>query len=107
MTEKLAPKGMVKVVNNGFGNRCVICGNHFDSEGVCSNGHFKNSEYLVSEDVIRKNQSQERTDKKKKVVKSEVCQTFGNRCTICGSYFDEGDNVCANGHMLGVKYLLK
>ena len=32
-----------------------------------------------------------------------VCGAFGNRCTICGSYFDEG-NICNNKHELGHRY---
>ena len=32
------------------------------------------------------------------------CEAFnGSRCTICGSYFDEGD-ICNLGHMLGCTY---
>lgn len=31
------------------------------------------------------------------------CGAFGNRCTICGSCFDEGD-ICNNRHVLGQVY---
>jgi len=34
-----------------------------------------------------------------------VCGTFnGNRCTIDGSFFGDGDNVCAQGHIVGQQY---
>ncbi|MFA5000264.1 MAG: hypothetical protein WC545_02820 [Patescibacteria group bacterium] len=36
-----------------------------------------------------------------------LCQAFGNRCTICGSYFGEDEDVCGQGHMIGVKYSWK
>ena len=28
----------------------------------------------------------------------------GCRCTICGGYFGDGDDVCASGHQIGVEY---
>ncbi|MGB9743184.1 MAG: hypothetical protein ACPLW9_00475 [Minisyncoccales bacterium] len=30
---------------------------------------------------------------------------FGNQCSICGGYFDEG-GICPNGHELGAIYVL-
>ena len=33
------------------------------------------------------------------------CGVFSScRCTICGAYFGDGDNVCANGHVIGETY---
>ncbi|GEM_PF-3652660 len=34
-----------------------------------------------------------------------VAEAFGNRCSLCGSYFDEG-NICNNGHELGETYIV-
>lgn len=37
--------------------------------------------------------------------KTVTCQVFSTcRCNICGGYIEEGDNVCANGHVIGQKY---
>ncbi|MDI3496083.1 MAG: hypothetical protein PWQ35_104 [Patescibacteria group bacterium] len=33
------------------------------------------------------------------------CESFGNRCSICGTYFDE-DGVCSFGHELGQTYII-
>lgn len=33
-----------------------------------------------------------------------LCEAFGNRCTIDGSYFGEGDDICQHGHQIGQKY---
>ncbi len=34
-----------KVVNQGFGNRCVICGQYFDECGICNYGHEQGRTY--------------------------------------------------------------
>jgi len=35
----------------------------------------------------------------------QTCEVFsGCRCSICGGYFADGDDVCANGHTIGKKY---
>jgi|GEM_PF-6246959 hypothetical protein len=34
----------------------------------------------------------------------KTCQVFGNRCSICGTFFPEGDNVCGQGHLIGEGY---
>ena len=37
--------------------------------------------------------------------KTQTCEAFGSRCTICGSYFgDGGDDVCSYGHQIGEAY---
>lgn len=34
-----------------------------------------------------------------------VCEVFSScRCTICGAYFADGDDICGNGHQIGCKY---
>lgn len=35
------------------------------------------------------------------------CTADGTRCSICGGAFPDGDNVCANGHILEEKYPVK
>ena len=94
---KSVPKGFV-LVTNAFA-KC-LCGSHFDSDGVCNNKHFKGHEYYVP-----KNKVMERLEKKNVPVDTQVCRSFGSRCNICGAMIPEGDNICDNGHMLGVKYL--
>jgi hypothetical protein len=34
-----------EVKNSGFGNRCVLCGGHFDEAGICNYGHQKEQTY--------------------------------------------------------------
>ena len=35
----------------------------------------------------------------------QKCGVFsGCRCTICGGYFADGDDICANGHEIGCSY---
>ena len=36
-----------EILNDGFGNRCVICGGHFDEGGICNGGHEKGETYYV------------------------------------------------------------
>ena len=33
-----------------------------------------------------------------------VCAASGNRCTIDGSYFADGDDICQHGHQIGQQY---
>ncbi len=40
--------------------------------------------------------------KKAQPVKTVKCQQFGNRCSICGTFFEE--DVCENGHQIGYSY---
>ncbi len=39
-----------KVLNKGFGNRCVICGGWFDEGGICDHGHEWGKTYCVLSD---------------------------------------------------------
>jgi len=42
---------------------------------------------------------------KSAVSRMKVCAVFsGNRCTICGSYFADGDSICGCGHEIGASY---
>jgi len=36
-----------------------------------------------------------------------LCERNGNKCSICGSYFGDGDSVCGNGHEEGAIYLIR
>jgi len=38
--------GVQKILNDDFGNRCVICGGYFD-EGICSHRHEKGKTYYI------------------------------------------------------------
>jgi len=40
-----------------------------------------------------------------KVEERRICEVFsGCRCTICGAYFGDSDDICANGHEIGCSY---
>ena len=39
--------GGQEILNDGFGNRCVICGAYFDEGGICNNGHEKGETYRI------------------------------------------------------------
>lgn len=97
-TGKSIEKGMVRIVNSS--NRC-FCGKPFDNEGVCANGHLQNKEYDVPENLMKNQKNRHDSIP----VKEEECKKrFANRCSICGAYIPEDDNICDNGHMVGVKY---
>jgi hypothetical protein len=36
---------------------------------------------------------------------TRVCERFGTRCSICGTFFDDGE-VCQHGHEVGKHYAL-
>lgn len=33
-----------------------------------------------------------------------VCQRNGNRCSLCGAFFGEGEDVCGSGHVVNQRY---
>ncbi len=39
-----------EVVNQGFGNRCIICGGYFDEGGICNYGHEQGKKYYYPPD---------------------------------------------------------
>lgn len=39
--------GGKKILNDNFGNRCVICGAYFDEGGICNGGHEKGETYYM------------------------------------------------------------
>lgn len=44
-------KGGYSFVNDGFGNRCVICGGYFDECGICNAGHSQGKTYYLPPEV--------------------------------------------------------
>jgi len=37
-----------------------------------------------------------------------ICGVFDScKCTICGRFFPDGDDICAGGHQIGGKYPLR
>ena len=42
--KKVATPKVVMVLNEGFGNRCSICGGFFD-DGICNNHHERGKTY--------------------------------------------------------------
>ena len=95
--------GGTAIVNSGFGNRCVICGHHFDECGICNFGHYQGKTYYYP--PAEKPSSRNPVVAQEKSEDKVVCQVFSScRCTICGSYFGDGDDICANGHEIGQAY---
>jgi hypothetical protein len=92
-----APKGMMTIRN--YFAKC-FCGQPFDNEGICNNKHFKNEEYFVPINMVR-----ERFGQKNSSEDIHICKAMGNFCSICGAHIPEGDDICDNGHILGIKYL--
>jgi len=96
------PNG-TKVVNQGFGNRCLICGQYFDECGICNYGHEQGREYYYP--PREESKPKKTAMAQKETTKMVVCQVFsGCRCTICGGFFADGDDICASGHEIGQQY---
>ena len=95
-------EGSRKITNGGCGNRCIICGSYFDEGGICNNRHEHGGTYYVlSEEVGAEELSTPSVEKSQMV----ECQVFsGCKCTICGGFFADGDDICASGHQIGHKY---
>lgn len=102
---KPIPNGL-KVVNAGLGNHCLICGGCFNRIGVCNNGHIKAKVYYcLPLDFDQEPKSEKSNAGQKKETEMVICQEFsGCHCSICGGYFADGDNICANGHQIGTAY---
>lgn len=98
-SRELIPGGR-SVLNDGFGNRCVICGSYFDEAGVCNRGHEKGKTYYYPPEEEPK--SEKPVVKKQTLVTCGVCSSC--HCTICGGFFADGDDICANGHQIGKQY---
>ncbi len=91
------------VVNDGFGNRCAICGNYFDERGTCNNLHQQGQTYYYQPEeqpVLRP------AEPKSAVTVMVTCHILnGCKCSICGGFFTEGDDVCGLGkHQAGQQY---
>jgi hypothetical protein len=86
----------------GFTNslsKC-FCGQPFDQDGVCSNGHLQDEKYFFPVNKLgEKNAKQEDAHKKQ-----GTCEPFASRCNICGTHIPEGDDTCQHGHIVGVNY---
>lgn len=89
-------KGMV-VVTNPY-SRC-LCGSHYDGEGICANRHVRGAKYFVPENMARKHLEKENVP-----VEIKICRNINNHCSVCGAPIPEGDNICDNHHMVGLKY---
>ncbi|MBU4204900.1 hypothetical protein KKE19_02770 [Patescibacteria group bacterium] len=88
------------VVNSGFGNRC-ICGSYFDECGICNYGHEQGKTYYLSS----KKAKPKMTTATPVATEMVTCEVFDScKCTICGGYFADGDDICAGGHQIGHQY---
>lgn len=79
-------------------NRCILCGSFFDACGLCGNGHKKNAVYYfpAGTKIWKDNPGQPLT---------KLCQAIDScKCSICGGYFTDGENVCPQGHEVGKEY---
>ncbi len=93
-----------EIRNEGFGNRCVICGSHFDAGGICNYGHQQGQTYYYPPD--EKPKPKETAAVKTVATKMVTCGVFNScRCTICGGFFGDGDDICASGHWIGQQYV--
>ncbi|MFA7365258.1 MAG: hypothetical protein WCZ12_02775 [Patescibacteria group bacterium] len=97
--------GMVQVSNTNFANRCTICGGGFEVDSsICPNGHYFGQIYYIDPKDLPKIEKVEKKELEKGAV---ICQAFGSRCNICGSFIPEGDDICNNAHQIGKLYLIK
>lgn len=96
------------MVNSGKGNCCEICHQQFDEAGVCASGHIQGETYYHEgsspQQAVNQTTRSAAVDKSSAASRSPVCQANGNRCTICGGYFADGDDICASGHEIGQQY---
>lgn len=97
-------KDWEELVNEGFGNRCDVCGKHFNKKGFCNNGHIKNVTYYYSphKDILPISVDSLPTESTNKMVTCSIY--YGNRCSICGAFFGDNDDICANKHQIGQQY---
>jgi hypothetical protein len=92
-----APEG--RDVKNDDPTRCLICGSFFDACGFCEGGHEKGMTYTLPHGAkIWKDNPHQPLMK--------LCQVFdGCKCSICGGYFTDGENICPQGHEVGKQYI--
>ena len=96
--------GGTEFVNDGFGNRCVICGGYFDEEGICNHGHTQGAIYYRPPE---KKPGPKAVVEKKSAAEMVKCQVInGCQCSICGGFFGDhsADVVCPSGHEIGCSY---
>jgi|AntRauTorckE6833_2_1112554.scaffolds.fasta_scaffold02649_7 hypothetical protein len=86
---KQAEKDSVLIINPF--DRC-LCGQPYDGDGICSNGHFRGAEYFVPKNQARKPEEKRALDEMK------LREKYTNLCSICGAHISEGDNICERGH---------
>ena len=99
-SRELIPGGR-SVLNDGFGNRCVICGSCFDEGGICNNGHVQGKTYYYPPEKELKSEKPVAVRKQTFV----TCEVFGgHHCSICSGIFPDGDDICVNGHQIGKQY---
>ena len=95
--------GYKECINSGV--ICRICGRRFDEDGSCGGGHRRDQVYYMPPDEAKpasdsKSGTQPQSD-------CGTCQLDGNRCSICGGCFEEGDDMCPKGHQVGQTYVLE
>ena len=95
--------GYKERVNSGV--ICRICGRLFDEDGNCGGGHRRDQLYYIPPEAVEpvsdsRPEAQSQPD-------SAICQFDGNRCSICGGCFEEGDDMCPKGHQVGQTYVLE
>ncbi len=93
-----------KFLNDGFGNRCTIDGSCFDEGGYCSHGHEHGAIYYRPAEEPKAKEAPAAPEPKKTA--TVTCGVFSScRCTICGGFFADGDDICGLGqHEIGQQY---
>jgi len=83
------------IVNEGFGNRCSICGHFFDADGVCSNKHQAGLVYerkqgqvvqitgVEAEQIWRKFK-EEKKAREKALAEESQRRSLDDLCPLCG-----------------------
>ncbi|MFA5052370.1 MAG: hypothetical protein WC544_04925 [Patescibacteria group bacterium] len=75
-----------------------------DGDDVCSGGmHKVGQEYPVEiPDATSKPVGPEKPGQAPQLI--TCVQEGGNRCSVCHQMFADGDDICPQGHQIGVQY---
>lgn len=86
--------GTIPVLNDG---ETCLCGGGFDREGVCPNLHQRDVKFYIY-DPTQSGQGEPSTrSTTRKLIRVVCVQVGGSKCSVCGSDFPDGDDVCSGG----------
>lgn len=98
------------IVNEGFHNRCSLCGYFFDEDGCCNNNHKKGAVYEKKDKAFIRLEGteaekfllqfkEEKKEKEKALAEENTKKSLKNICPCCGTYLNNDDIVCPRGHI--------